>query len=315
MQPVEPWKILLVGTDVVPGQRLDTWLASRLPEISRRAAARVVESGRALLDGRIARKGSPVTAGQTVEILDPPVPERWSALPDQEGRLSILSVDPDFVAVDKPAGIPSTPRSPEEPGTLAGRVAARFPECAGLGRSPGDAGLLQRLDRGTSGVVLAARGPGSYAELFRLQRRGFMEKTYLALVREPRTPLPARIAIPLGPAGARGGRSRETSHGRPAGTDVEVVETRGGFLLARAVIHRGARHQIRAHLAFAEAPITGDAEYGGPAIPGLGRPFLHAAKLSFPHPRTGEPVEIESPLPRDLSAVLAALGFREASAR
>ncbi len=309
MESGEPWKVLVVESDLSPGQRLDAWLARHLPGTSRPAAARLVEAGSVTLDGHPARKGSPIAAGQTVEVLDPPPPERWTPLPDAEGPLEVLLVDPDFVAVAKPPGIPSTPRSPGEAGTLAGRLAARFPECAGLGRSPGDAGLLQRLDRGTSGAVLAARSPEIYAELLRSQRRGGVTKRYVALVHGPETPLPAEIAAPLGPAGTRGGRSRKAPDGRPARTVLELVATRGDWRLVRAVIHRGARHQIRAHLAGIGAPIAGDAEYGGPPVPGLSRPFLHAAALSFPHPRTGAVVDIESPLPDDLASVLVDLGI------
>jgi 23S rRNA pseudouridine1911/1915/1917 synthase len=308
----EPWKTLTVEAGDPSGRRLDTWLAERVPAVTRRAAARAVEAGRVLLDGRTARKSTPVVAGQTVTILDPPTPERWTARLDPEGPLALLRVEPDFVAVDKPAGIPSTPRSPDEGGTLAGRVAARFPECAALGRSPGDAGLLQRLDRGTSGAVLVARTEAAYAALSRLQRDGRIEKAYLALVRDPGSPLLAKIDAPLGPAGPRGGRSRAAADGRPARTALEVLDGRDGFLLVRAAIHRGARHQIRAHLAELGAPIAGDAAYGGPEVPGLSRPFLHAARLSFPHPRTGGVVSIESPLPGDLAAVLEGRGLRSA---
>jgi 23S rRNA pseudouridine1911/1915/1917 synthase len=305
----EPWRTLVVETDVPPGRRLDAWLAERLPGTGRRAAARSIEAGRVTLDGRPARKGDAVRPGQLAEVLDPPRPERWTALPDPDDPLTVLLADPDFVAVDKPAGLPSTPRSPDEPKTLAGRVAARFPECAVLGRSSGDAGLLQRLDRGTSGAVLVARTEAAFAALSRLQGDGRIEKAYLALVREPAAALPGKIDAPLGPAGPRGGLSRAAADGRPASTALEVVEARGGFLLVRAVIHRGARHQIRAHLGALGAPIAGDTGYGGPEVPGLSRPFLHASRLAFPHPRTGEPVEIDSPLPEELSAVLAALGF------
>jgi 23S rRNA pseudouridine1911/1915/1917 synthase len=152
--------------------------------------------------------------------------------------------------------------------------------------------------------VLAARSQRAFEALVALQNAGRIEKTYLALVRGRPTDLPASIDLPLGPAGEGAKAARPDPKGRPASTSLEPRDRIGQWLLVAATIHRGVRHQIRAHLAHAGLPIAGDALYGGPRASGLERLFLHASEVSLPHPIGGDPVEFHSPLPADLEALV-----------
>jgi 23S rRNA pseudouridine1911/1915/1917 synthase len=288
-----PWRELIVD-ERGHAVRLDSYLAKAIAGLSRRRAQALADAGDVTVNGRRARKGDELRAGDAIAVWSRPVPPRWPPRPAPEIDLAVVREEASFLAVDKPSGIPSVPLDPGEPGTLAGAVAARFPECAALGRSPGDGGLLQRLDRGTSGLVLVARSEVAYRALSAAQRCGDVEKTYLALVARREAPWPERIDAPL--------------DGAPATTWIRSAEGAGAFCLLEAVIHRGRRHQIRAHLAHLGAPIAGDARFGGPAAPGLERLFLHARSIRAPHPETGAPFAAEAPLRAELARVLSALG-------
>ncbi|MCK9459169.1 MAG: RluA family pseudouridine synthase [Proteobacteria bacterium] len=307
MKPLTPWREIIVD-ERGHAVRLDAYLALVLKGVSRRRAQGFIRDGEITVNGRRARKGDPLRAGDAVAVWSQPDFGAWLPLPDPAIALAVIREEPSFLAIDKPSGIPSVPLDPREIGTLAGGIAARYPECAMLGRSPGDGGLLQRLDRGTSGVVLAARTAEAFDRLFAAQRRGEIEKTYTALVAPGALPLPERIDLPLAAAGRGRAAVAGAADGSPAVTLIRSAETIGAFALVEAVIHRGVRHQIRAHLADAGAPIAGDAKYGGPAIAGLDRLFLHACRLRAPHPIDGSAVSVESPLPPELARVLEGLG-------
>ncbi len=289
------------------GERLDAFLAERLPGLGRRGARRIVESERVLVDGAAARKSRLLSCGQIVTLLDPPPQPDWNARPDPGIPLKVLHEDRRLVAVEKPAGIATVPLGPREGGTLAGALAARWPECASLGRSRGDSGLLQRLDTGTSGVVLAARTPEAFSALLDVQRAGGLEKSYLALVAGEPSSLPSLIDAPLAASGEGGRRVRADERGEPARTELSIVERRGRWLLVEAVIRRGIRHQIRAHLAAAGLPIAQDRLYGGPEAPALERPFLHARRIRAARLPWGGNLDIECGLPADLANVLRLL--------
>jgi 23S rRNA pseudouridine1911/1915/1917 synthase len=296
-EPVHTFRVRLADGEPT---RLDAWIAAAVEGLTRRAAQQMIEREWITINGRPARKGQRLTAGDTIELWRGRVEPTWTAAPAPDIELRLVHEDQHLIAVDKPSGIPTVPLSPDEAGTLAGAVVARFPECAPLGRSPGDAGLVQRLDRETSGLVLAARTQPAFEALLDLQGRDAIEKTYLALVHGRPADLPTAVEVPLGPAG-RGGRSvRADPGGTPASTALALREQRGEWLLVEATIHRGLRHQIRAHLAHVGLPIAGDTRYGGSPAPGIARLFLHAEQLRLTHPVTGEPLELRSPLPRDL---------------
>jgi 23S rRNA pseudouridine1911/1915/1917 synthase len=294
--------------------RLDRALADALG-LGRAAVKRAFALGDVRVGGRRARAADPAPAGALVELdveepAGPPAPE-----PD--APLSVLAEGPAFVVVDKPAGIAVHPLAAGEGGTLANAVAARYPECAEASPDPREGGAVHRLDLETSGCVLFARDPDGWAFLHERFRAREVEKGYLALA-AGRVAAGGVSSVPLAQRGGRAvaagdaeaeERLREKGlRPRPAETRWEVERRYEGWTLLRVAIATGVMHQIRAHLALAGHPVAGDAQYGGraAALPGLGRHFLHAARLAFEAPGGGR-VAVESPLPADLAAALARL--------
>lgn len=326
------------------GIRLDRFLVSVLPGQSRSQIQRLIKEGRIQLEGRSAKANQAVKSGQevTVEIPAPseavPVPE---PLP-----LGIVYQDRDLVVVDKPAGMVVHPAAGHASGTLVNALLHHVQDLSGIGgeKRPG---IVHRLDRGTSGLMVVAKHDSAHAELARQFRDREVEKAYVALVwgvvhagrridepigRDPanrkkmsarRAPLTrhgrratARLAEALREGGAR--RSRE------AVTRIIGAEHFGRALtLAHVAIHTGRTHQIRVHLSAIGHPIVGDPLYGGlhRRVPGdlravtrLDRPFLHAARLAFNHPADGRRMEFESELPGDLQRVLDEIRDRHQSA-
>ncbi|MGZ6123691.1 MAG: RluA family pseudouridine synthase, partial [Myxococcales bacterium] len=205
---------------------------------------------------------------------------------------------------------PSHPLKPGEKGTAANALVGRFPELAGVGPSPREGGLVHRLDTDTSGLLLAARTGAAHAVLRAQFAARTVEKGYLALV-EGEIHAGGEIALPLlhDPRDPRRMQAASdpqyaAEHGaRAAVTRFLPLERKAGFTLLEVEIPTGVMHQIRAHLAFIGHPLAGDALYGGPALPGLSRHFLHAARLAFAHP-DGSRVRYQSPLPADLASAL-----------
>ncbi|HEY5089961.1 MAG TPA: RluA family pseudouridine synthase [Polyangia bacterium] len=287
-----------VDTDA-SGQRVDHLVAVALPGLSVAAARRLITNGAVRVDGRLARKGEHLTAGQTVEVDEAgvalPGAEALRVRPDPQLAIAIVQIDPAFVAIEKPAGVPSHPMAAGELGTAANAIVARFPECAAASPDPREGGLVHRLDTGTSGVLLAARSPTVWPRLRAALSSSGCEKTYLAEVRG--APPDAGVAsAPIGRVGRRGARVR-VDGGRnplPAHTTWEVIARRRDTTLVRVRLHKGRAHQVRAHLAAAGYPIVGDSLYGG----GAGDPLhLHAESVRFPHPDSGALILIESPPP------------------
>jgi len=286
------------------GMRVDVWLAAAL-ELPRARVKELLERGAVRIGGRPPRKGDRTVAGARVEVTltdEDPRP-----VPQPELPLSVIHLDPQLVAVDKPAGVPSHPLQPGERGTVVNALVARHPECAEASADPREGGLVHRLDTLTSGVLLAART----AEAWRALREAFsgrqVDKRYLAVVTGPVAD-EGEIDLPLRhrgdhvePAMAGGGRE--------ALTDFRVLSRAGDASLLEVRIHTGVLHQIRAHLAAIGAPVLGDTDYGGRPLPGLDRFFLHAARLGFSHPASGSRLEITAPLPDELRRVLEALGL------
>jgi 23S rRNA pseudouridine1911/1915/1917 synthase len=289
------------------GSRLDAFLVAVGAAGTAGSARRLLEGGAVTVDGRAGRKGQRLLAGQTVEIAPGPAAV---VIPQPELPLSVLHEDAALVAVDKPAGWPTHPLRAGEGGTLASALVARYPGCASASADPREAGFVHRLDTGTSGVIVAARDPGSWQALRRLFGGEGCEKTYLAQVVAPPGPMdadPEPITVDLA-IGRRGRRSPrvELGTGRgllPARTQLLVRARQGDSWLVEARLHRGRAHQVRAHLHHLGMPVLGDPLYTDPRAAAVAAALgvvgfrLHAWRVQFPHPATGQPLLIQAPLP------------------
>ena len=292
-----------------PAERLDK-VVSRLYGVSRSRAMEWIAEGRVKINGLRAAKGSPVGGGAKLFVNLPP-PD--APVPQPDLPLRIVHADAFVIVADKPAGMPSHPLKPGETGTAANGLVGRFPELVLVGPSQREGGLVHRLDTDTSGLLLAARTNGAHQALRAQFTARTVEKGYLALV-AGEIHAGGEIDLPLAHDPSDSRRVRAASdpewaavHGaRPALTRFQPLERRGGFTLLDVEIATGVLHQIRAHLAFIGHPLAGDALYGGPPLPGLGRHFLHAARLAFTHPEGGRP-RFQSPLPAGLQSILDAL--------
>jgi len=280
------------------GERLDRFLAG-LPEVgSRSAAERVLAS--VLVDGAARPKSWRLEGGEEVEF-EPPEPQR-STLEPEPMELRIAYEDEHLLVVDKPAGLVVHPAPGHATGTLVHGLLALEPEG---GEEPERPGIVHRLDRDTSGLLVVARSEAAHRRLQELVRAREVERGYLALVVGRPRSRAGRIEAPTGRDRRDPTRhSLDTDTPRDAVTHFEVEELLGGHALLRVRLETGRTHQIRVHLEAIGLPVAGDPVYGRPGELGLERQFLHAARLAFPHPVTGERVETESPLPLDLAAAL-----------
>lgn len=234
-----------------------------------------------------------MTAGSEVELVGER-PES-AAKPDPTLPLTVRFEDETLLIVDKPAGVPSHPLSPGELGTLANALLARYPEMLHVGYDARQAGLVNRLDTDTSGLVLVAKTRLSFERLRAMVESGSVHKRYLALTTNPVTP--QELTYPLVPRGPRVGLARAGEKSRAATTRVVRCEpfARGHYLV-EAEAPRAYRHQVRAHLALAGAPLLGDVLYGGAPAK---HHHLHAARIAFRHPFTDAEIAVESPLPAE----------------
>jgi 23S rRNA pseudouridine1911/1915/1917 synthase len=288
--------------DEAAGERLDRFLA-RVPEVGSRAVAeRLLAAGDVRVDGSAREKSHRLSGGEQVE-LEPPVAPPAELEPEQMS-LVVPYEDEHLLVVDKPAGIVVHPSAGHATGTLAHGLVGH--EAAG-GDEPGRPGIVHRLDRDTSGLLVVARSPEAHRRLQKLVRRRALERDYLALVVGRPRSRAGRIEAPIGrDRNDRTRHSLDTDRPRDAVTHLELAELLPRHALLRVRLETGRTHQIRVHLAAIDLPVAGDPVYGRPGELGLERQFLHAARLAFPHPFTGERIEVESPLPSDLETALAA---------
>jgi 23S rRNA pseudouridine1911/1915/1917 synthase len=284
------------------GLRLDRFLAG-MPEVGSRAAAeRVLTAGGVRVDGEEAAKSTRLAGGEQIELELPDRRTRGELAPQDVG-LRVAYEDEHLLVVDKPAGVVVHPSAGHATGTLVHGVLDR----GAAGGEVGRPGIVHRLDRDTSGLLVVARSEEAHARLKRLVQRRELERTYLALVRGRPRSRAGRIEAPIGRDRRDPTRqSLDTDRPRDAVTHFEVEKRLGEYALLRVRLETGRTHQIRVHLAAIGLPVLGDAVYGVPE-PALGRQFLHATRLAFTHPFTGELVEVESPLPPDLADYLQTL--------
>ena len=285
------------------GQRLDAFLAERLPDLSRSRIQRLIADGEVTVDGARVRPSHRLSAGQRVAAALPePVPD---TLRPQPARLAVVHEDSDLVVVDKPPGLTVHPAAGQPDGTLANALVALYPEVEGVG-GPGRAGIVHRLDKGTSGLLVAAKNAAAHASLTAQFKERLVSKRYAALAVGAPPEERAVIEAPVGRHPTRRQRMAVVSDGRPAATPYRVLERYRGYTLVEASPKTGRTHQVRVHFASIGHPLAGDRTYGR-GHPELGRQFLHAAFLAFRHPRTGETVEFRSELPADLRRFLQGL--------
>jgi 23S rRNA pseudouridine1911/1915/1917 synthase len=282
------------------GERLDRFLAA-IEEIGSRAAAeRLLAEGRVLVDGSSRAKSHRLEGGEQLEVS---LPEgRPSTLEPEALDLRIAYEDEHLLVVDKPAGVVVHPSAGHAEGTLVHGLLAHA--IAG-GEEAERPGIVHRLDRDTSGLLVVARSDEAHRRLQQLLRRRKLVREYLALVRGHPRSRRGRIEAPIGRDRSDPTRhSLDTQTPREAVTNFEVEEQLALHALLRVLLETGRTHQIRVHLAAIDLPVAGDPVYGTPGDLGLERQFLHAARLAFPHPFTSEEIECTSPLPADLAAAL-----------
>jgi 23S rRNA pseudouridine1911/1915/1917 synthase len=282
------------------GVRLDRFVGDRCPELSRTHAQRLIGDGCITVNDRAAKASLKLSIGDRVDIIIPPTPP--SPLSPEEIPLNILYEDDDLLVVDKPAGLTVHP-APGHPGhTLVNAILAHFPHLSGIGDSLRP-GIVHRLDKDTSGVMLVAKNRVAQANLVNQFRARSVAKAYLALVKGKLTPESGIIEADIGRDSRNRQRMAVVSRGREARTEYRVVKYLDGYTLLEIVPETGRTHQIRVHLAAIGFPVVGDATYGVRS-PHLSRQFLHACRLGFRLPSTGEYVEFTSELPPDLEQAL-----------
>jgi 23S rRNA pseudouridine1911/1915/1917 synthase len=280
------------------GERLDRFLAEHASLGSRAAAARLIDTGSVRVDGDVRPRAHRVAPGAVVEV-EVPEPEQ-APLPD--GDIEVVHADDHVLVVVKPAGL----LVHAVPGHSGPNLAAALADTA-AGGPPGRAGIVHRLDRDTSGLLLVARDDETLRRLQSQLRRRRIRRAYVALVRGRPPSRTGRIEAAIGRDRRDPTRqSLDTDHPRDAVTQFELLEALPERSLLRVTLETGRTHQIRVHMAAIGHPVVGDRVYGHGSELGLDRQFLHAAELAFTHPATGEAIELSAPLPPDLAAALGA---------
>lgn len=297
--------------------RLDSYLASRMPELSRSQATRLIEDGCVRLNGRVPRKSERPVAGDEIEVALPrPEP---STLRPEPIPLDIVYEDGDLAVVDKPAGLVVHPAPGHRTGTLVHALLYHLRDLSGVGGvlRPG---IVHRLDKDTSGLLLVAKHDRAHRQLAQALQRREIRRVYLGAVWGHLPQETLTVEAPIGRSARHRKRMAVVEGGRPAVTRVRRLERWTAADLVRAELETGRTHQIRVHLASIGHPVAGDATYGAGGARGMSGPvrawaqgfaqrvprqFLHAAELAFSHPRTGTALEFTAPLPPDLAAATA----------
>ncbi len=290
-------------------QRLDLFLSQRLSDLSRSRIQRLIKGGAILLNGQPARPSQLVAPGDciTLRLAEPPSSEPQP----QPLPLEILYEDESLLVINKPAGMVVHPAPGHTGDTLVNALLHHRPALAQAGLTPQRPGIVHRLDRDTSGLLLVAANPTALEALQRAFRRREVEKHYLALVYGAVAPLQAAIEAPIARDPANRLRMAVVEGGRYARTEYTVLEHLSGASLLDVNLLTGRTHQIRVHLASIGFPVVGDRTYGhrreSIRAP---RQMLHAARLSLRHPQSGVPLCFEAPLPEDFVGVLQSLRKR-----
>ncbi|MEX1255537.1 MAG: RluA family pseudouridine synthase [Dehalococcoidia bacterium] len=289
------------------GERLDVFVARRLPELTRSRVRRLIDLHLVTVDGRPpAKAGVALERGQRI-VVSLPAPEP-STLEPESIPLSVVYEDDDMLVVDKAPGLAVHPSPGHARHTLVNAVLAHCPDLSGIG-GEGRPGIVHRLDKDTSGLIIVAKNDAAHLSLARQLKERQVEKTYLALVDGRVEPPDGEIDAAIGRHPVHRKKMAVVERGRAARTRYRVLREVDGRSLLEVRPETGRTHQIRVHLAHIGHPIAGDPLYGR-AHPLLERQFLHAHRLAFRHPRTGERIELSAPLPDDLARVVSAAPTR-----
>ncbi len=286
-----------------PGARLDKYVTDKLSELSRTQVQKLIEAGYVTVNGRVARAGLKLDAGDNISVIIPPPPP--SPLSPESIPLTILYEDNDVLVIDKPAGLTTHPSPGHPGGTLVNAILAHYPQLADMGGSLRP-GIVHRLDRDTSGVIVVAKNSAAQMNLVNQFKARTVRKTYLVLVKGRLTPERGAIEAPIGRNPSDRKLMAVVSGGREARTTYKVAKYLGDYTLLEVKPETGRTHQIRVHLAAIGYPVVGDAVYGVKSD-FLTRQFLHAYRLGFKLPSTGAYVEFTADLPSDLESALKAI--------
>jgi len=294
--------------DGLAGERADAAVA-RLLGLSRSFAAEVVEAGGAVLDGRVLGKSDRLAPGGWLEVEWTPR-EAPAIVPVELPGLAVVHDDDDLVVIDKPVGVAAHPASGWDGPTVLGALAAAGFRIATSGAAE-RAGIVHRLDVGTSGLMVVAKSESAYSALKRAFHDREVDKVYHAVVQGHPDPLSGTIDAPIGRHPTAGWRFAVTAAGKPSVTHYDTIEAMRAASLLEIHLETGRTHQIRVHMAAQRHPCVGDLLYGADPVlaarVGLERQWLHAVRLAFRHPGTGERVEFATGYPEDLQHALDVL--------
>ena len=313
--PTSP--IIFVVSPEEAGLRLDRFVSAHSAELSRTRVQELIEVGLVVLNGKPAKDSHKVRADDVVEVTPAPRPAMKAEA--EQIPLDILYEDDDLIAVNKAAGMTVHAGAGNSRGTLVNALLGRG-QALSQGGDPLRPGIVHRIDKETSGILLVAKNDFAHARLADGFRERTIQKTYLALVHGILTEERGRIELPIARDPVR--RNRMTAkraaslpNARAARTDWRVLARIDSTTLVEVQLHTGRTHQIRVHFSALRHPVVGDTLYGASeqlhvgsgSLPALGRNFLHAAKLGFRQPRTGQAIQLTAPLPAELHGYLASL--------
>jgi 23S rRNA pseudouridine1911/1915/1917 synthase len=296
------WRSISIPAEL-HGQRLDKVLVAMAPEFSRSHLQHLVKGGHVRLDGHAAVSAScKVAAGQRVELVLVPGAQSLAFRPEPIA-LDVVHEDEHLLVLNKTAGMVVHPAAGNWSGTLLNALLAHHRGAAEVAR----AGIVHRLDKDTSGLMVVAKTVATHATLVRAIAAREVHREYQAIVHGAVATTAFVIEAALGRDPRSRVRMSVLERGKPARTDVQAIAVQGGFSALRCTLHTGRTHQIRVHLASRGHPLVGDAIYGGSPALGLQRQALHAVRLAFVHPHSGQQLVFEAPAPEDFKSAWCTL--------
>ena len=300
--------VKLQVAEVAP--RLDLYLVRNFPDLSRSHIKKLIQQGHVLVSGQPAKAGESIRPGQMVTV-QLPAQDREALLPE-DIPLEIIYEDDDLIVINKPAGMVVHPAHGHAQGTLVNALLARYPDLEALAQADAESalrpGIVHRLDRDTSGLIVVARTGASLKHIRRQFKSRSVQKSYLALVFGQPEASEGVIDVPLGRDPRHRQKFAPRADGKPARTRYRVIEEFDEYSLLEVGLETGRTHQIRIHLAWLGSPVVGDTVYGRKKNSlGLDRQFLHAWRLRFEHPLSGTALAFEAALDESLRAILTKL--------